>query len=186
MRSQSRPPDETRQEPVLHQVLGVDWDVKNDQLLFDVSDVAQLMKDTEPKKRNAISLATRLYDPLGVISPVTVRFKQLFQKLCEKQVDWDEHLTEELLTEWESLTSDLQQFGPLKIPRCYPQTMDGQSYSLRGFCDASQKAYAAVHLHTSRRRGYCLQPCPLLKDAGSTSQEDDHTQIRAPIGVATG
>lgn len=43
----------------------------------------------------AISLATRFYDPLGVISSVKVRFTQLFQKLCEKQLDW---LTEELLT----------------------------------------------------------------------------------------
>ena len=81
------------------------------------------MKDTELTKRNAISLATRFYDPLGVISPVTVRFEQLFQKLCEKQLNWDEPLTKELLTEWESLTSDLQQFGLLKIPRCYPQAV---------------------------------------------------------------
>ena len=132
------------QDPAVRQVLGIDWDIKNDQLLFDVSEVACLMKEMDPTKRNVISLATRFYDPLGVISPVTVRFKQLFQKLCEKQVEWDEPLTRELLTEWESLTSDLQQFAPIMIPRCYPCVLGGKSFSLTGFCDASQKAYAAI------------------------------------------
>lgn len=102
--------NDSEQEPAVQQVLGINWDVKNDLLIFDVSDIAHLIKAAEPTKRNAISLATKFYDPLGVISPVTVKFKQLFQKLCEKQLDWDEPLTEQLLTEWESLTSDLQQF----------------------------------------------------------------------------
>ena len=128
----------------VQQVLGVYWDVETDQLLFDVSDIACLTKESDPTKRNAISLVTRFYDPLGVILPITVRFKQLFQKLCQKQLDWDEPLKEELLAEWESLTSDLEHFIPLRTPRCYPRTMDCQSYTLRGFCDASQTAYAAV------------------------------------------
>ena len=136
--------DVPEQDPAVRQVLGIDWDIKNDQLLFDVSEVACLMKEMDQTKRNVISLATRFYDPLDVISPVTVRFKQLFQKLCEKQVEWDEPLTRELVTEWESLTSDLQQFAPIMISRHYPRTLGGKSFSLTGFCDASQKAYAAV------------------------------------------
>lgn len=131
-------------EPATQPVLGICWDVQSDQLLFDISDVACVMNGMDPTKRNAISIATRFYDPLGVLSPITVRFKQLFQKLCEKQVEWDEPLTEELLIEWESLTSDLQHFTPLKLPRCYPRAANDESLSLRGFCDASEKAYAAV------------------------------------------
>ena len=75
------------QGPVVQQVLGVNWDVKEDQLVFDVSKIAQLMKDTCPMKRNAIGLATRLCDPLGVISPITIRFKLVFQWMCENQLD---------------------------------------------------------------------------------------------------
>ena len=41
------------------------------------------MKDAEPTKRNAVSLATRFFDPLGIISPITVRFKLLFQQRDE-------------------------------------------------------------------------------------------------------
>ena len=105
------------------------------------------MKETRPMKRSVVSLATRFYDPLGIISPITVRFKQLFQRLCEHKLDWDEELTGELLTEWQALTSDLQRFCPLKIPRCSIQHLESDSpttYSLQGYCDASQKAYAAV------------------------------------------
>ena len=68
-------------ETVERQVLGVRWNVTTDQLVFDVSDIYRLMKDTKPTKRNAVSLATRFFDPLGVISPITVRFKLLFRRL---------------------------------------------------------------------------------------------------------
>jgi len=130
----------------IRQVLGVDWDVTRDRLIFDISDVARLVREAHPTKRNVVSLATCFYDPLGVISPITVRFKLLFQRLCEKKLNWDEPLTGELLVEWESLTSDLQQFKPIEIPRYYTQAQDGavNSYSLQGYCDASQRTYAAV------------------------------------------
>ena len=40
------------------QVLGLNWDVFNDQLLFDIGDIARQMKVTCPTKRNTVSLAT--------------------------------------------------------------------------------------------------------------------------------
>ena len=42
-------------------------------------------------------MATRFYDPLGVVSPCTVQFKVLFQQLCEAKLDWDEPMSGELL-----------------------------------------------------------------------------------------
>jgi hypothetical protein len=102
------------------QVHGVNWDVFNDQLFFDISNVAQQMKRTRPTKRNAVSLATRFYDPLGIISPITVRFKQLFQKLCERKLDWDENLMGELLTEW-LLISNKRRTAPLLPLKFYLQ-----------------------------------------------------------------
>lgn len=76
----------------------------------------------------------------------TVRFKVLFQRLCESKSNWDEPLAGGLLAEWEALTSDLGQARTLLIPRCCTGVKDDdvRSYSLQGFCNASQKAYAAV------------------------------------------
>lgn len=129
---------------VVRHVLGVTWDVGADEIVLDVSDIAQLMRETQPTKRSAVSLATRMYDPLGVISPLTVRFKLLFQRLCERGVDWDEPLSGELLTQWESLVSDLQRFTLIRMPRSCAQLCEVSSISLEGYCDASQRAYAAV------------------------------------------
>lgn len=117
-----------------------------DQLIFDVSDVSQAMSGTLPTTRIAVSLATRFFDPLGVISPLIVRFKVLFQQLCEAKTGWDEPLSGKALNDWKKLTCDLQQAEPISIPRCCIEGSSDtdKSYSLQGFCDASQKAYAAV------------------------------------------
>ena len=72
------------------QVLGLCWDFISDTLHFSIDHVARLMKDMHPTKRNVVSLATRFFDPLGVISPITVRFKLLSQALCrEKPIGTD-------------------------------------------------------------------------------------------------
>ena len=84
--------------------------------------------------------------PLGVITPLTMRFKLLFQQLYGEKVGWDDPLEGRLLSQWENLTSDLQQSTPISIPRCCTagEDMTVRSYALDGFCDASLKAYAAV------------------------------------------
>ena len=100
----------------------------------------------EPTKRNIISTIGKFYDPLGFLSPVIIRFKVLFQKLCELKVGWDETPPEELLQEWRSLVNDLKEGHPVSIPRSYHTGMaeNPVTYSLCGFCDASTRAYAAV------------------------------------------
>ena len=104
------------------------------------------MKDSQPTKRNAVSLATRFFDPLGVISPISVQFKLLFQQICEARMSWDQPLDGQLLTNWQDLASDLEQTTPVTMPRCCIKASYNSvlSYSLLGFCDASQRAYAAV------------------------------------------
>ena len=42
----------------------------------------------EPTKRAVISLIGRIHDPLGFLSPVTVRFKILMQELWEPAAGW--------------------------------------------------------------------------------------------------
>ena len=40
-------------------VLGVRWTTVNDELIFDVSDISYTMNETEPIKRNAVSIGTK-------------------------------------------------------------------------------------------------------------------------------
>lgn len=127
-------------------ILGVMWDFARDQFSFNVGDVYRYMEQCEPTKRNVVSMAARFFDPLGVVSPVTISFKIFFQHLCEAKVAWDEPLTECLLQEWNRLCSTLRDAEPLTIPRCYLHEITDTltMAQLVGFCDASTRAYAAV------------------------------------------
>ena len=126
-------------------VLGVQWDCTSDQLFFDIHHICEAAKEVEPTKRSIIGVVSRFFDPLGVLSPFTVLFKMLFQKLCINKIDWDGPLTGELLLEWKRLVNNLKQVRCVIIPRCYFDMGEKRrSCSLIGFCDASLQAYAAV------------------------------------------
>ena len=82
----------------------------------------------------------------GFLAPVIIRFKRLFQKLCEQQLQWDEALPDALQREWEALVKDLQDSSLVSIPRSYYEGIheDVTSYTLCGFCDVYTTAYTAV------------------------------------------
>ena len=73
-------------------ILGTLWNYHNDNLVFDFTNTASLAKRVEPTKRNVISTASKMYDPLGMISRITVQFKILFQERCKDKKDWDKLL----------------------------------------------------------------------------------------------
>ena len=78
--------------PTEHKVLGVRWNVSLDQLVFSLDAVLESTATVESTKRVVISLIGRIYDPLGFLSPVTVRFKILMQELCKNKLGWDQLL----------------------------------------------------------------------------------------------
>ena len=73
----------------------------------------------QPTKRNLVGLIGKFYDPLGFLAPTTIRFKILFQKLCQAKIEWDDPLPEGLVQEWKELVADLSEGGPTSIPRSY-------------------------------------------------------------------
>lgn len=93
-----------------------------------------------------VSVATQLYDLLGILAPFIVQFKMLFQELCRAKLTWDEPLTGELLNQWHKLVTDLKRTLPVIVPRHYFRNVDITRGvpTLHGFCDASLRAYAAV------------------------------------------
>ena len=100
-------------------VLGVQWNYKDDVVMCDIEHICKLARNLEPNKRNVVGLATLFYDPFGLLSPLTVQFKILFQELCAHKMSWDERLTGELLTKWEELLKGFHQTQPLSMPRCF-------------------------------------------------------------------
>ena len=122
-------------------MLGVQWDVAKDQFRLDTGDVVH----TEPTKSVA-SISARFFDPLGIVSPVTVLFKIFCQQLCEVKLRWDEPLSGPHLDTWNRLLAMVRDAKTITIPRCLYDNVSQPLKSARliGFCDASSKAYAAV------------------------------------------
>ena len=102
-----------------HKIIGVRWEPSSDQLAFNVANIAQLARMLEPTKSSVVSMIGRFHDPIGFLAPDIIRFKALFQKLCEDKVEWDQMLPEELLKVWKSLIGELQEGQPIPIPRSY-------------------------------------------------------------------
>ncbi|XP_011405271.1 PREDICTED: uncharacterized protein LOC100637172, partial [Amphimedon queenslandica] len=125
-----------------HKVLGVLWDPMRDEIIVGFGEIALEAHSVNPTKRSIVSIVGKFYDPLGILSPVIIRFKILFQELCREKRDWDEPITGPLLTRWHMLINDLKASESVRIKRCVSEQQG--MCELIGFCDASMAAYAAV------------------------------------------
>ena len=87
-----------------------------------------------------------MFDPLGLLSPVTVRAKIFMQSLWQRNIDWDEPLSDEDQQKWLTIAGNIQEARSLQIPRRYFPTVrvSEQPDRLHVFADASLTAYGAV------------------------------------------
>ena len=127
-------------------VLGLAWNCEYDTLHFNFAHVIERARNLEVTKRNVFSLLASLFDPLGIISPVTVSMKALFQEICSNKFDWDKPLTGETKVKWDRWIKDLAETKEIQIDRClFDVGGEGvQKCYLHGFGDASKKAYCAT------------------------------------------
>ncbi|CAB4019969.1 Hypothetical predicted protein [Paramuricea clavata] len=137
-------------KPIFNQgeqkVLGLRWNTATDCFLFDLKSLVENAKNCEPTKRNIVSVVSSIYDPVGFLSPITIRLKILLQELHERKISWDEPLDVTSKSAWFKLVGELEKVEQMVFPRCFVVGVEEEvmSYSLHGFCDASVKAYAAV------------------------------------------
>ena len=124
-------------------VLGLTLDYKKDTLEFDLVKVGKdIHGNARPTKRGILSTLASLFDPQGLISPIGVTGKILFQELCVDKLDWDDPLPDDKCARWETWLKDLDNVKTISIPRCMFDKSKGEvlSCQLHGFADASKKA----------------------------------------------
>ncbi|XP_068756894.1 uncharacterized protein [Montipora capricornis] len=124
--------------------LGVSWDLNSDHFRFLAP--SGIISSHDPmSKRSLLSLASKMFDPLGLISPFTVRAKILFQELWLKGLQWDDPLDSDTKAKWLSWKSESLQLKDVTIPRCFGNGITQDSVvEVHGFGDASPKAYGAA------------------------------------------
>ena len=78
--------------PVTQNVLGVSWNPITDNMNVEVGE--SLTQETLWRftKRKILSLVSSIYDPLGWVSPLTVRGKMFMQTLWKEKMGWDQKL----------------------------------------------------------------------------------------------
>ena len=77
-------------------VLGIEWGTINEYLSYSFEDLVESFKSVLPTKRSILGLIAKFYDPVGLIQPVIIKLKLLFQEVCLKNVDWDPKVTGQL------------------------------------------------------------------------------------------
>lgn len=122
--------------------LGVVCNIHKDCFGFNVKFLDELFPDTT--KRMMLKTLSSLYDPLGLISPVAVQAKLLFQEACCLRIHWDDELTVDILTRWSKWKESILELKHYEIKRCFKFRIDVHSYELNLFCNGSEKAYGAV------------------------------------------
>ena len=73
-------------------VLGLNWDTNNDFLVYDFADIIAVASKLEITKRNILRVSAMFYDPLGLICPIVLQFRLIFQSLCAEKLEWDSPL----------------------------------------------------------------------------------------------
>ncbi|XP_074661993.1 uncharacterized protein LOC141914638 [Tubulanus polymorphus] len=122
-------------------VLGIRWDTHNDTLSIKVDDGTSDLVT----KREVVSAASKLYDPLGFLAPVQVRAKMYIQELWKLNLGWDDPVQDESMREkWFSIRNDLSRASEIVLSRKYLSQPQTQNYEIHVFADSSKAAFGAV------------------------------------------
>jgi hypothetical protein len=121
-------------------MLGLRWKPTSDRLSY----AAKLPDEGPVTKRSLLSLTAQLFDPLGWLTPVTIRAKIAIQSTWLLGLGWDDPLPEHEADQWRMFRTQLPRLSEIQIPRRLEKGSASAERELHGFADASERAYAAV------------------------------------------
>ena len=149
----------------MERVLGLVWDCQTDEFVLTIQTGNQYpddpddsedesedpddpeVKDRKKKKkkwsrRELLSMIGKVFDPLGLLSPLVIQLKLIFRDTKHSISGWDQKLEKPLLVRWKQWITSLESLATLRVPRCL-QPFDAKPIStqLHAFSDASQNAF---------------------------------------------
>ena len=126
-------------------VLGVTWNLAEDEIIFDLTEIIAMGESIKPTKRNLLRVAYKFYDPNGLISPISIQAKMILQLVHKENLDLDDTVSDSLKKTWTSFIACLKERSTIRVPRFIDLvvTVD-TSLQIHGFCDASKLAYCAA------------------------------------------
>ena len=102
----------------MRKVLGITWDIKSDEIIFDFSDlVAEAFERITTKISIPSIISSKLFDPLALLSPITIQSKLLFQLNCSDKIPRDQEIPDSISDKCLKLVRQLRTLNKLVIPR---------------------------------------------------------------------
>ncbi|KRZ00110.1 hypothetical protein T4C_1527 [Trichinella pseudospiralis] len=125
-------PSEKIEEHKQVTTLGMSWNCEKDELSYNT--LMEIDGKKEYTKREVLSTASRIYDPLGYLTPFI------------RGLHWEDLLPDDLKTTWTSWITEWKEIGNVRIPRCLIEipTKNIIRLELHGFSDASERAYGGA------------------------------------------
>ena len=133
--------------------LGIGWLIGSDKLNYRPR--IDFSTNNPVTRRLVLSITSSMYDLPGLIAPIVVKGRMIFQILCKLKLPWDEEAPPSISSQWNLWFNSLKELENISFDRCLlpDDFIDGVS-ELVIFCDASSKAYGAVgYIRTVNRFG---------------------------------
>ena len=136
--------------------LGMGWDVSQDRFTFEIGTLS-----SQYTRRGVMSVVNSLWDPHGLVAPVTLVGKLILRELMEisktepGKLDWDSQLSPIMRDRWDKWKLGLKRLNLISVPRCHGAGNSVRGVrELHGFADASNTAIACcVYVKMITREG---------------------------------
>ena len=85
-------------------VLGLFWDIDRDRYLYNTN----FEWDGNFTKRSALRYTNKVFDPLGWLTPMTIRCRLFVQKLRERELKWEDsfEFVDDFAKQWLQLVKE--------------------------------------------------------------------------------
>ena len=123
-------------------LLGHKWDKELDKFTFKKAEVIRKLEGFT--KRSCLTVLAQLWDPIGLVSPVAIKFRIDLQDLWSSGYGWDDNLPEEVQKTWKDNLKVMNHLLNLQFDRKLKPNDAVGPPQIHGFSDAGEQAYGAV------------------------------------------
>ncbi|PFX16135.1 hypothetical protein AWC38_SpisGene19602 [Stylophora pistillata] len=121
--------------------LGVVWIAETDVFTFNTRPPPT---DLPLTKRNALKNVAPLFDPLGLVTPYTIRATILLQTMWTRELDWDEGIGRDLTEQVQQWFSELDHLKKVQVHRCLQPSTGPAETTIHTFIHTSKDAFGGV------------------------------------------
>ena len=137
-------------------------------------------------KRQLLSNINRVFDPLSLALPVTIRGRILMKQVWLEGTDWDQQVSPEVKMKWKALQQDLLALQSLSFPRKTVDLERDVPVTLHVFCDGSRTCYGvAGYLEQENRTTLVYSHSKLAPEKKSIPQTELLAVLQALDCVTT-